>query len=88
MRATTFQPIPHTTPPVTTLDSGPAAETGSTSTSFAFSSNEPATFRCELDGEALTPCSSPLELQALAVGPHVLSVQAVDPPKLVISFGQ
>ena len=64
---------------MTTIESGPAAETGSTSASFAFSSNEPgSSFRCTLDGEVLTPCISPLELQGLAVGLHELGVQAVD----------
>jgi CSLREA domain-containing protein len=67
-----------TTAPETTIDSGPPALTRSTSADVTFSANEAATFVCALDGAVAAACTSPLELSALADGPHTLDVQARD----------
>ena len=70
---------PDTTPPITTILSGPATSTTSTTATFTFSANEPgATFECSLDGAAFGTCESPLELTDLLVGPHTLAVRATD----------
>ena len=74
----TFGP-PDTTPPQTTIDSGPAATTTSTSASFAFSSSETgSSFECSLDGAAFTSCTSPAAYTGLGVGPHTFAVRAID----------
>ena len=67
-----------TTPPETTIDSGPSGSTTATTATFSFSANEPATFSCAVDGGASTACSSPLTLSSLAVGSHTFSVYATD----------
>ncbi len=68
-----------TTPPVTTITSGPSGTTRSTSASFAFSSNEAnSTFECSLDGAAFSPCSSPKEYTGLANGKHTFQARAKD----------
>jgi N-acetylglucosamine-6-sulfatase len=47
---------------------------------FRFEDAEPdVSFRCSLDGADPDPCASPLGLQDLAIGQHVLSVFALDP---------
>ena len=48
-------PPPDETAPVISL-SGPPAETQATSATFAFSADEPASFRCALDGGAFASC--------------------------------
>jgi hypothetical protein len=55
-----------TTAPETTIDD-----------SLAFSANEPATFRCSLDGAAPVACTSPYAKDRRA-GTHTLRVTAVD----------
>jgi len=68
-----------TTPPVTTITSGPSGPTRSASPSFAFSSNETgSTFKCSLDGAAFTNCASPKAYGPLADGDHYFQVQATD----------
>jgi hypothetical protein len=67
-----------TTPPQTTIGSGPSVTTTATSASFAFSSEPGATFECSLDGAAYTLCTSPAEYTGLAVGPHEFQVRAKD----------
>jgi hypothetical protein len=71
-----------TVAPDTTLDptSGPgegALQTISTEM-FKFTSNEPGTFQCSLDGAAFAACTSPVTLSELASGAHVFKVEAVD----------
>jgi hypothetical protein len=67
-----------TTPPQTTITSGPATSTASTGATFAFSASEPARFACSLDGAAATACTSPVSYSGLATGPHSFSVAATD----------
>lgn len=73
---------PDTTPPQTTITSGPAeGSTITTSeTSFEFASSEAgSTFTCRIDGGTAAPCTSPLTLTGLTDGPHSFSVAAIDP---------
>jgi hypothetical protein len=67
-----------TTPPQTTITSGPATSTTSTGAAFAFSASEPARFACSLDGAAATACTSPISYSGLSTGPHAFSVAATD----------
>jgi HYR domain-containing protein len=62
-----------TTPPETTL----TPTISGTSASFAFSSSEPGTFACSLDGAAFSSCSSPVS-HTVSEGSHTFSVKAVD----------
>ncbi len=65
--------------PTTTIDSTPADPTSATGASFAFSSNETATFECRVDGAAsFTTCTSPETFSGLADGSHTFRVRAVD----------
>jgi hypothetical protein len=45
---------------------------------FAFKANEPATFRCKLDGGAFAKCKSPFVSGVLAAGLHRFAVRATD----------
>jgi hypothetical protein len=70
---------PDTTAPETTIGSGPAATTTSTSASFAFTSDEAgSTFQCSLDGAAFAACTSPHAYSGLALGSHEFRVRATD----------
>ena len=64
--------------PETTIGSGPASTTPSTSASFAFSSELGAVHECSLDGAAYVACSSPTDYSGLAVGEHTFAVRAID----------
>lgn len=67
--------------PETTIVAGPAPTTaGSTRTvRIEFSADEAATFRCLLDGRAVTPCASPrVVLPRLSKGRHRLTITATD----------
>ena len=68
-----------TTPPDTTITSGPDASTLSTSASFAFTASDAgATFECKLDASSFATCSSPKEYSDLTTGAHTFSVRASD----------
>ncbi len=69
---------PDTTAPQTTITSGSAATTSSTNATFAFTSSEPATFECQLDGASFTACTSPKQYTGLALGSHTFAVRATD----------
>jgi parallel beta-helix repeat protein len=68
-----------TTPPETTIESGPPSQTRSTSALFTFSSSEPASaFECALNGSGFAPCDPPHGYGELGQRPHTFSVRAVD----------
>jgi hypothetical protein len=68
-----------TTPPETTIDSGPAGATGDPTPTFGFSSSEPGSgFQCRLDTASFASCSSPLTTATLPDGPHSFEVRATD----------
>ncbi|MEO7980744.1 MAG: alkaline phosphatase family protein [Sporichthyaceae bacterium] len=66
------------TPPETSITSAPVDSTN-TSASISFASSEPgSTFRCHLDGNADSPCVSPVTYSGLAPGLHSFTVAATD----------
>jgi hypothetical protein len=68
-----------TSPPQTSIESGPSGLTADPSPSFAFSSSEPgSTFQCRIDSESLAACSSPYTAAALGDGAHTFEVRAKD----------
>lgn len=67
-----------TVAPVVTITSAPAALSGSTSASVAFTVSEAATVTCALNGGTAEPCSSPWPLSGLAQGAQSLVVTATD----------
>ena len=67
-----------TTPPETTITSGPSGTTNSSSATFEFTADEPATFECSLDATPFVACSSPASYSSLGDGAHNFSVQATD----------
>ena len=72
--------VQDTTPPETTITSGPSGTVTSTSATFAFAANEAsASFECRLDGGAWAPCSTPKSYTALLAGSHAFDVRATDP---------
>ncbi len=64
--------------PDTTIIGGPALSSKSTSATFSFIADEPATFSCSLNGAAFSTCPSPRALDGLAVGTHNFRVRATD----------
>jgi hypothetical protein len=78
-RGWTVQLSSDTTPPNTSIDSGPATTTTSTSASFRFSSNEAnSSFECSLDSRPWNDCASPASFGSLAAGAHTFSTRATD----------
>jgi hypothetical protein len=75
-----FTTAADTTPPETTIGSGPSGYVKSTSASFAFSSSEEgSTFKCSRDGSSFTDCTSPKSYPGpLSQGNHTFQVKAID----------
>jgi hypothetical protein len=72
-------PPPDTTPPNTSITSGPASSGTVTSASFAFTSTESgSSFECKLDGGSYAACASPKAYSGLSVASHQFSVRAKD----------
>ena len=69
-----------TTPPDTSMTSGPPSLTRSSSASFGFSSEPGARFQCSLDGAAFTSCASPKSYTGLTSKTHNFRVRAIDAP--------
>ena len=69
-----------TTPPETTIDSGPEGDTDDSTPTFAFSSSERGSaFECRVDSGSWRDCASPWIVGALSNGSHTVSVRATDP---------
>jgi Bacterial TSP3 repeat len=78
-REWTIQATADTTPPETTVTSGPTGTVGSSSAALSFSSSESgSTFECRIDGAAYASCSSPKAYVGLSDGQHTFSVRATD----------
>jgi hypothetical protein len=68
-----------TTPPNTTINSGPAngSTTGDSTPTFGFSGG--STFQCRVDGGSFAGCTSPRTVGPLGDGQHTFQVRARDP---------
>lgn len=72
-------PAADATPPDTRMDVNPRGFVAQTSATFEFwSTEEPATFLCSLDGSAFAPCTSPRTYTGLAPGTHTFAARATD----------
>jgi hypothetical protein len=68
-----------TIPPDTAVSLGPAAVSGSSSATFAFTSSEGgSSFACSVDGGPFAQCVSPQTYGGLSDGPHSFRVRATD----------
>ena len=69
-----------TTPPRTSIVSGPGAVTHTADATFGFISSKPgSTFQCSLDAGAPATCTSPITYPAVGAGKHIFTVTATDP---------
>ncbi len=67
------------TPPQTTISSGPVSPTNSTSAEFQFSANESdVAFQCQLDTAPFEGCASPKTYWGIAEGSHTFRVKGKD----------
>jgi PKD repeat protein len=77
--SSSFTVIPDTTPPDTTIYSGPGPTADwDGSATFYFTATEPSTYECSLDEAPFTACSSPATYSGLGAGPHTFRVRATD----------
>ena len=78
-RGSRYHRICDTTPPNTSINSGPSGPTTSTAASFSFSSSElGSSFACKLDAGSWGACGSPKGYSELGLGAHTFSVRATD----------
>jgi len=71
-------PVGDTTPPQTSITSGPTGTVKATTVTFTFTSSESSSsFECRL-GSTWTPCSSPKTYTGLAPGTYKFEVRATD----------
>jgi hypothetical protein len=69
------------TPPQTSITSGPTGTVRATSATFAFVTTEGGVgsgFECRLDGAGWAPCTTPVSLAGLSQGSHTFRVRARD----------
>jgi hypothetical protein len=64
--------------PALEFTSAPPALSNSTTASFSFSADEPASFQCNLDDRGFEPCSAPASYAGLPEGGHAFAVRATD----------
>ncbi len=70
----------NTTPPETTIASGPEVATNDATPSFGLGADEPgASFECRVDAEAFAACGQTFTTAALPDGPRVIEARAIDP---------
>ena len=75
----TGTPAADTTPPQTTIVSGPKKKTTKTKVVFEFSSSEAGSaFECAIDKNGFAACASPLKTKKLKPGKHTFSVRGTD----------
>jgi hypothetical protein len=65
-------------PPVPAITASPPDPSSSASSSFSFSGEAGASFRCQLDGSGFAGCPSPQGYTGLGEGPHTFQVLARD----------
>jgi hypothetical protein len=70
--------VPDTTPPETTITSGPSGTIADSSALFEFAASEPSSFECSLDTAPFGACSSPAFYTDLGEGSHSFRVRAID----------
>jgi hypothetical protein len=71
-----------TTPPIATIDTGPANPTNSKTAVFTFHANEGgSTFKCSLDGASFMSCGTGKTYWSMTDGSHTFKVEAIDPAK-------
>ncbi|WP_445149191.1 Ig-like domain-containing protein [Baekduia sp. Peel2402] len=76
---TPVDPPADTTPPDTTIASGPSGTITTSNASFGFTSNESgSTFQCKIDAGSYASCTSPKAYTGLTDGSHTFSVRATD----------
>ncbi|HXS32663.1 MAG TPA: hypothetical protein VN758_02675 [Solirubrobacterales bacterium] len=78
-RTWTVEAAPDTTPPQTSIASGPSGTTFSLAASFGFYSSEGgSSFQCQLDAGPWSTCATPQAYASLGLGPHTFAVKATD----------
>jgi PKD domain len=70
--------VSDTTPPQTTITSGPTGTTPSMAAAFEFTASEQSTFECSLDDAPFDACASPATYSGLGDGSHTFRVRATD----------
>jgi len=70
--------VADTTPPETTIVSGPSGTVDNGEATFNFSSEPNSTFECSLDGGGFASCTSPKNFTGLTDGSHTFQVKAKD----------
>ncbi|MGE5527305.1 MAG: PKD domain-containing protein [Methanosarcina sp.] len=79
-RAWTIDFSADTSPPQTSISSGPSGTTGASDAAFAFAADEQdSAFECSLDEASFETCESPRGYKELGEGTHSFAVRATDP---------